>query len=408
MIFANVKIAMASIRGSRWRSILTMLGIIIGIVSVVTTVSLGEGVKKQVSQQINQLGSDLITIRPGKTVTRDENGNITGVNFIAGIGGSNLSENDLEIVKKTENMRVVSQLSIITGIARIDDREFSGGFIVATNESMPEILNQKVEYGSFFGAGDTHKHVAVIGRRVAEQLFQENVPIGKSLQIRGESFIVRGVFEDFPSNPLSPGSDFNGAIFIPYEIGKTLTGGNAQIYQILAKPDNPDIIKQTIRDLTERLKSAHGGEEDFTILKQDESLSITGNILNLMTSMIAGIAAISLLVGGIGIMNIMLVAVTERTREIGIRKAIGATNRQILGQFLIEAMVLSVWGGIIGIALSAVANFLIRIFTDLQPVITLQVVAVATLVSVSVGIIFGIAPALKAARKDPIDALRYE
>jgi putative ABC transport system permease protein len=152
----------------------------------------------------------------------------------------------------------------------------------------------------------------------------------------------------------------------------------------------------------------HGGQEDFTVLKQDESLAVANTILNLITGLIAGIAAISLIVGGIGIMNIMLVSVIERTREIGIRKAIGATNRQILSQFMVESLVLSVVGAILGVLISIMVNYLIRIATTLTPVITLPIMVISVAVSIMVGLIFGITPALKAARKDPIEALRYE
>ena len=402
----NVKMALAAIRGARWRSFMTMFGIIIGIVSVVTTISLGEGVKQQVTKQINHLGSDLITVRPGKTVNRDESGKITGVNFLTALGASTLTEADLKIVQETPNIKVAVPLSIITGVAAVDGREMTSGLIMATTEGMPEILNQKVEFGSFFPASDESRPTAVIGKRVAEQLFQENVPVGRTMKIRGKDFIVRGVFEEFASTPLTTNADFNSAIFVPYGMGKELGGGVVQIAQILAKPADQTQSRPTLALMREALLNAHSGQEDFTILQQSENLSITNNVLNMVTSLIAGIAAISLIVGGIGIMNIMLVSVTERTREIGIRKAVGATNRQILGQFLVEAIVLSLSGGIIGIILAVLTNFAIRILTDLQPVITWPVMAGACIISVAVGIIFGIAPALKAARKDPIEALR--
>lgn len=408
MFFGNVKMALAALRSSRWRSLLTMLGIIIGVVSVVTTVSLGEGVKQQVAGQIKNLGSDLITIRPGKIVSRNPDGSVKSINIFSGLGPSTLTEQDLNVIRLTKGVKTAVPFSLVTGLAEANGREYGSGFIVATTDQAPEVLNQKVQFGAFFSSDDANSYAAVIGPRVAEELFAENVPVGKIMKIRGQDFVVRGIFEEFENNPLTPSSDFNRAIFIPLAVGKKLGGDSLQIYQVLVKPEQPGHIPAVVDSLHKGLVAAHGGQEDFTILKQEETLTIATSILNLLTAMIAGIAAISLIVGGIGIMNIMLVSVTERTREIGIRKAIGATNRQILSQFLIEAIVLSFVGGLIGIILSLLSNFVIRIATDLQPIITLPIVIIACSVSLLVGIVFGIAPALKAARKDPIDALRYE
>jgi putative ABC transport system permease protein len=406
MLASNLKMANQALRSAKWRSFLTMLGVIIGVLSVITTVSIGEGIKQQIVGQINHLGSDLITVRAGKAVNRDKKGNITGVNLLNALGGQTLSEADLEVVQKSEGVRVAVPLGIITGVAQTDEREFQNGFIIATTEGMPDILNQKVEFGEFFEASDPPKDSAIIGKRVAEELFLDNVPIGKNLRIRGQNFVVKGVFEEFPNSPLSPNMDYNRAIFIPYEMGKQLAGGSPQIAQVLAKPTDADRTAEVAGTIRSNLLKAHAGQEDFTVLRQAESLAVANDLLSMITNMIAGIAAISLLVGGIGIMNIMLVSVTERTHEIGIRKAIGATNQQILGQFMIEALVLSLIGGIIGVLLSILANYFIRIFTSLQPVVTLPVIMLSVGVSVLVGVIFGVTPAMRAARKDPIHALR--
>jgi ABC-type antimicrobial peptide transport system permease subunit len=402
----NIKMALSAIRGARWRSLMTMFGITIGVVSVVTTISLGEGVKRQVIGQINHLGSDLITVQPGTIVNRSTDGQITALNFLSGLGPATLTEKDLKAIQETPNIKAAVPLNLITGVASADKREMQNGFIVSTTHDMRQILDREVEFGSFFESQDADKPVAVIGRRVAEQLFRDYVAIGKKLKIRGQEFVVRGVFEEFPTNPLVPNSDFNSAIFIPYESGKKLTGGSVQIYQILAKPADPREIDATISLMREALINSRSGQENFTILKQSESLAVANNTLNTVTGLIAGIAAISLLVGGIGIMNIMLVSVTERTQEIGIRKAVGATNAQIRGQFLVEAIVLSTLGGLIGVGMAILTNFALRIFTDLQPVITVPIILAAVGVSLLVGVVFGVAPALKAARKNPIDALR--
>ncbi len=410
MLKGNFKIALAAVKTAKWRSLLTMLGIIVGVVSVVTTVSLGEGIKHQVIGQINRLGSDVITIRPGNIVNRDAEGRITKVNVINGYNFSSgsLPTNDISSIKKTAGVKLAVPISIITSSARASGRDYNDGYIIGTTSGLPEILKQKVLYGEFVSEPDSDIPSAVVGYNVVNKLFDENVPVGRTITIRGQDFIVRGILDRFGSSPLAFGPDLNNAIFISYSMAQKLTGGNSQLVQVLVKPSNPNQTTQTIANLNQQLLNSHGQQKDFTILRQDENLQVTSDILNILTAFVAGIAAISLLVGGIGIMNIMLVSVSERTREIGIRKAIGATNSQILGQFLIEALVLSCVGAAIGLIISSLVIAGVRVFTHLQPIITLPIVIAASLVAIVVGVLFGLAPAAKAASKDPIDALRYE
>jgi ABC-type antimicrobial peptide transport system permease subunit len=405
----NIRMAIESLRSSKMRSLLTMLGIIIGVVSVVTAVSLGQGVKQELAGQISQSGKDLVTIRPGRIIKRDARGKISGYNYLAALGTSSLSDQDYHAIKKSSGVRTAVPFTVINGTAQTDEGvKLDTTTIIGTTDGLPEVLNQKIEFGEFFGPGEANRNVAVIGKRVAEQLFKENVPTGRLFSLRGHEFTVRGVFDEFPPNALSTSPDFNAAIFIPYNVARSISGGSAQTYQILAKPAKGSKLPAVINDINANLLKNHDGQADFTVLSPSDNLAVTSSLLNVITGFVAGIAAISLIVGGVGIMNIMLVSVTERTREIGIRKSIGATNRQIMGQFLIEAIVLSFVGGIIGLLLSLATNFLLRIFTDLRPVITLPVMILTTVVSIAVGIIFGITPAVKAARKDPIIALRYE
>lgn len=406
MVTGNFKIAFDSMRSSKMRSFLTMLGIIIGVASVVTIVSIGEGVKKQISDQISHLGPDLITVRPGKTVNRDKSGHISGINFMTAFAGNALTESDLSVIQKTPSVATAVPLSFVTATPQVDQRQLPDSVVFGTTPGLPTLLNQKVEYGTFFETADSNKPVAVIGKRVAEDLFKETVPIGRSLQIRGESFVVLGVFEEFENSDLLPSTDYNSAIFIPVAAGKKLSNNQTNIQQILVKPSSPDKTDDVAAGIQTQLQSAHADQSDFTILKQEDNLEIANSILNLLTGLISGVAAISLIVGGIGVMNIMLVAVTERTQEVGVRKAVGATNHQILSQFLIEASMISLVGGLIGVVVSVIANFFIRIFTDLEPLVTLPIMGVAILVSLIVGVIFGVTPALQAARKDPIEALR--
>lgn len=409
MIFrGDVKHALASIRGARWRSLLTMLGVIIGVMSVVVTVSLGQGVKQQTVGQINHLGPNLITVRPGRIVNRDDAGRISSVNLLSLFGTSALTENDLNVIRNTKGVKTVVPFAALNVIPSADSKEMPNALVVATNDKVPEILNQRVGYGAFFAEDEMDKEVAIIGNRVAEKLFSEAVPIGKSITIRGRTFVVRGVFEEFEASPLSPNTDYNSAIFIPYDAGKRISGGNPQLYQILVSASDTKRTASTIAEISHNLQASHAGQVDFTILKQDENLAIANRVFNLLTGLISGIAAISLIVGGIGIMNIMLVSVTERTREIGLRKAVGGTNRQILGQFLVESMILSFVGGLLGVLASLLTNVLLRIFTPLQPVITWPILVIALGLALATGTFFGVMPALKAARKDPIEALRHD
>lgn len=410
LLGGNLKMAYASIRSARWRSLLTVSGIVIGVVSVVTTISLGEGVRRQVVQQIAQRGKDVITILPGQPASHGgQSGQTAGVNPFAGGSSILFSEADYKTVEQVKSVDEVVPFGHVVGLVQTESRDYPSAQVIAATEATPQLLNQDLAFGSFYKNDETGRSGAVIGSAVARQLFRENVPMGKTFIVRDREFIVRGIFEEFPGNsPLFPGNNLNEAVFIPYSIGQELMGGNVQIYQMLATPVDSKKIDTTINHLSAALKSQRAGQEDFMILRQEESLALASEVLTSLTSLITGIAAISLVVGGIGIMNIMLVSVTERTVEIGVRKAVGATNRQILYQFMTEAAVISLFGGLLGVLLSILTNFLLRIFTDLQPVITVHVIAIACGMAFSIGVFFGMAPALKAARKDPIDALRYE
>ncbi len=408
MTRGNFKLALATIRKAKWRSFLTTLGIILGVSSVVIIVSLGEGVKQQAVNQIARLGSDLITVRPGKIVNRSDKGLITGVNFSSLLGSGYLNESDYKTISQTNDYKQVVPFGVIGGVAKTDHEQTSSGFILATTQGLPDVLRQKIRFGAFYNDSQSNQHVAVIGKSIASRLFHQDAPLGEALQIRKQSFVIVGVFDDFKAPSLTPGPDYDRAIFIPYQVGQQLIQGPLPLYQILIKPFHPNETDAAVASLQAQLQRAHGGEDDFTILKQEDSLAVTNGIFNLLTSLIAGIAAISLVVGGIGIMNIMLVSVSERTREIGIRKAVGATNRQVLNQFLAEAIVLSLVGGILGVISAGLVNVLLRITTNIQPVITLPIVLLSVSVALLVGVFFGITPAIKAAHKDPIDALRHE
>lgn len=384
-----------------------MMGIIIGICSVITVASLGEGLKQQVVGEVNRSGRDLIIVRSGKIITKDESGNIATINPLAALSTSTLTQKDIEQIRQLPNVKNAVPMSLITNSISHDEKALNDAFVIATENDLPSALNQSIIYGGFFTSDELNSEYVVIGKNIAESLYGELNPVGKSMLIEGKTFIVRGVFDTFEGGVLtSAGTDFNSSVFIPYQTGQRLTGDKAQITQIFVKSNGSDSVDNTVADVTRVVRAEHGGQDNFSVIKQEDLLKITDDVLGILTKFISGIAAISLLVGGIGITNIMLASVSERTREIGIRKAVGATNRQILNQFLAEGVVLSVIAGVFGITISILISVGLRMATDFKPVVSLPVVIVATGLSIAIGIIFSLAPAFKASNKDPIEALR--
>ncbi len=411
-LYGNIKMAIASLRAAKLRSFLTMLGVIIGVVSVVTVIGIGEGIKQQVSNEINQLGQDLITIRPGDVAQRDGGATAAnGLNLLyGGPAAGSLATKDIGIVQKTPAVGQVAPLALVNGTMKIDGKAVaSPPLVLATTNTLGELLRDPIEYGEFIQEDlSDQPNAAIIGHNVADKLYGVRAPLGSSFEYLGQTFFVRGVMKRFDAAPLSLATDYNNVIFIPYQTAQSLTDNNTQLYQILAKPTRPEQLDQAVSGISRQLATSAGGQERFSVLSQEQSLEVTNNILSLLTTLIAGIAAISLLVGGIGIMDVMLVSVAERMHEIGLRKALGASNRQIMLQFMTEAGVLSLFGGLIGVLLALAINFILRVTTSLTPVITWQAIVLPVSVSLVVGIIFGTAPAVKAARKDPIDALRNQ
>lgn len=412
LMSGNVRMAVRNLQRNKMRSLLTMLGVIIGVMSVVLTIGIGEGIKHQVSAQTEHLGKDLITIRPGQLLTQKTAGSLTASTNLANLAlqtGGSLSAKDVDVVRSTPQVANAAPLSIVS--SPVTSNERSGTYnllVIGTTGSLPSMLRQGFSYGGFFGDDATSADKVVIGAAVAKALFDERVPLGQTLTVLGHQFIVTGIFDEFQSTPFSTDADFNDAVFIPYNAALSITNSSSPLYEILARPTQSQQTDNVVHSLESRISAAHGGSDDFTILKQTQTLAATNQILHLVTLLIGGVAAIALLVGGIGIMNIMLVSITERMHEIGIRKALGATTRQIALQFITEAAVLSTVGGAIGVIVSFAIELLLWLLTPLTPDITWQVALAACVVSIAIGIIFGSAPALKAAHKEPIAALRSQ
>lgn len=410
MTRGNVKTAIKSLRANRMRTFLTMLGVIVGVVSVVSVVSIGEGVKQQISHQIDTVGKDLIIVRPGDVGSKNDAGTASISKLFGGLSvNGSLNAKDVAIIQKDTHVHAAVPLSVVGGSVTGTDSSAKGVTVLGAGPKLPEVLHANIAYGTYFANGEADvDSMAVLGTTAAAHMFDENVPLGRGLTIRGQNFITTGIFDALPSAPLESDVDFNNVVFISFATAQQLTHNNSPIYEILVRPKSPHDTSATIQSIDKALLAAHGGQRDFSVQTQQENLQSTSSVLNLLTALIGGVAAISLIVGGIGIMNIMLVSVTERMHEIGIRKAVGATNRQILQQFILESTLLSLAGGIVGIVICLLLELVLRLTTSLQPVVTWQISILALLVSVLVGAVFGSAPALKAARKDPIAALRNE
>ena len=392
----DIKTALSMLRQNRARSLVTIFGIVIGIVAVIVIIGIGEGVKQQIQGQVNRLGRNLIMIRPAEDNTGISGsiGTLSGPSSVRG-----LDDRDLQAVASASGVRQAVPLSVIDGTVLSDEPDTAfDGPIIATNAGFIDIVHQQVKYGGFLSNNEGAEGRAVIGSDVAVPLFKENVPLGRTFQFRGHEFVVSGVLEKFDSNPLLGDADFNNAIFINYSVAQQMTKNHVAIYQILAQIGDGAEAGQTARTIDTKLRAVHGGSKNYAVLQQGQSVTASDAILDLLTRFIIGAASIALLIGGVGVMNIMLVSVTERMHEIGIRKAVGATNWQILSQFLLESTVLSAIGGILGFITAGICIWLLRLFTDLQPTMPWMSAGMAVVLAIVVGALFGCFPAIKAAR----------
>ncbi len=385
-----------------------MLGIIIGVGAVVAMLSIGMGAQQSVIKTVQDIGSNLIIITPGNP--EEEEG--FGQQIAMGAQQSKLKEGDLTVIERgatliTRAAPVVFSTSIILYM-----NKSTQSTVYASTENGRELYNMEVEKGKFYSKSDVSNslNVAVIGQTVVTKLFGNINPIDRIIKIDGQNFKVIGTLEERGTD--SFGNDQDDFISIPVTTAQNKLYGMDSYNMILAQSiseEDIDAASEEIKSILRRYRNIRPGEtEDFSVQNQTQILDIVNTITGIFTVVIAGIAGISLLVGGIGIMNIMMVSVTERTREIGIRKAIGAKNRDILVQFLVESIVLSITGGIFGILFAVLISVILNNFTVLDTSITWLPIVIAISFSTIIGLFFGIYPAMRAARLNPIDALRYE
>ena len=416
MLFQDAfKTATRSLVHRKMRSILTMLGIVIGIASVIILMSIGQSAQQLILGQIQSIGSNLIVVIPGAP-----SGNGFAPPASAqGIIITTLSERDVDALRREPSVSLVAPMVSGQAEAVYEDTNKSVTY-QGVSADMFAVRNLVPGEGTFFTKGDVDSgsHMAVIGPDLAEELFgPDRTPVGKTIRLKNLSFRVVGVLDKGGTGAF--GVDQGNLVLIPLPVAQKQMLGIPYLNSIMLEA-NPDYDVEFVKSrISFVLRQGHGivdrTKDDFDIRTQEDALAILGTITSALTLFLAAIASISLIVGGIGIMNIMLVAVTERTKEIGLRKAVGATNRDILQQFLIESVILTLIGGAIGIAAGATVVGLVyfvlsTFFASLGWVFAFPLSAVALGLTVSgvAGIAFGIYPARQAARKNPIDALRYE
>jgi putative ABC transport system permease protein len=398
-----IGVALKSIRKNRMRSILTMLGIIIGVGAVIIMVSLGKGTQADIENRITSLGTNLLTIFPGS-------GEFRGVQGGAGSRAS-LTIADVEILRKKTSL-----VKYISPLIRTSGQAVAGGAnwqtrITGVSAEYTDITDWHVKTGTFFTERDekTKRKVAVLGKTVAEKLFGNASPLGERIRIGAVPFTVIGVMEE---KGQGPGGDEDDVILAPAATVLYRMSDGQTVNTIMASAASTELMDEAESEMRSLLRSSHrlgdGQKDDFTIRSQTDIIETASSVTGFLTMLLGAIAGVSLMVGGIGIMNIMLVSVTERTREIGIRLAVGARSSDVLVQFLIEALILSLLGGVIGVVAGIGFGKLISLIAGLTVVVDPLIVFISFVFSGAVGIFFGFYPARKASRLNPIDALRYE
>jgi putative ABC transport system permease protein len=386
-------VALEALRANRMRSSLTMLGVVIGVAAVVVLVAIGTGAKREVESQVEGLGSNLLLVVPGR------------VQFGAAPTSSRLQLSDMEAVVRVVGDRDRVAASVNSGETVRAGAASRFTSVLGVTDTTPKVFVRRLAHGVYLSRADvdTQRRVAVLGAAVARSLFGDREPIGQQVTVSGVRLRVIGVFAPLGQ---SLGVDRDDEVHVPITVAQRLLGTN-RVDGLAVKAADPGEVDALGRRIVAELTRRHPGTE-FSAVTQEQILGVLGRILGVLTWVLAAIAGISLLVGGVGVSNIMLVSVRERTREIGLRKAVGARPRDIGTQFLLEAVLLTCLGGVLGMAIGIGAALLTATLSPVPAAVTWWSLSLAFGVSVGVGVLFGVVPAQRAGRLDPVVALRNE
>ena len=404
LLRTHLSIALDSLHRNRARTFLSALGIAIGVASIVLIMSLTGGIGSLISASSDKNNANLILVRPstGKELAENLIDELTANNQYA---KSSLTLDDTTSIAKLGNIEAVSPIASNISAVTIGDKSYQSINVVATNADLIKTAKLALKNGQFFEESGTHNNAAVIGHDLATKLFGTTDILARTFQYGDQKFIIVGVLEKTDSPINYNGVDFDNSILIDINFASSFES-SIQIQQINVRTTTTDSTESVAEEIKTKLTNSKKGDTTFQVLTGRSNFQPAGSLLSIISSMLTLVASISLIVGGVGIMNIMLVSVSERTREIGIRKAVGASSGNILLQFLFESIILSFIGGIMGIALGYATAFAISLITPFAPHISWSILGITCLTSLIVGVIFGVYPAAKAATKDPITSLK--
>ena len=404
LLRTHLSIALDSLHRNRVRTFLSALGIAIGVASIVLIMSLTGGIGSLINASSDKNNANLILVRPstGKELAENLIDELTANNQYA---KSSLTLDDTTSIAKLGNIEAVAPIASNISAVTIGDKSYQSINVVATNADLVKTAKLALKNGQFFEESGTHNNAAVIGHDLATKLFGTTDILARTFQYGDQKFIIIGVLEKTDSPINYNGVDFDNSILIDINFANSFES-SIQIQQINVRTTTTDSTESVAEEIKTKLTNSKKGDTTFQVLTGSSNFQPAGSLLSIISSMLTLVASISLIVGGVGIMNIMLVSVSERTREIGIRKAVGASSGNILLQFLFESIILSFIGGIMGIALGYATAFAISLITPFAPHISWSILGITCLTSLIVGIIFGVYPAAKAATKDPITSLK--